>query len=134
MDTTKLLISCHIIHVYIICTIHSLHRKSCMHIVSTCTCETWLTRDSMLGSAAIMVDRAFIALFLTCTAGSLDTRRSWTCKNMQAANLYIINCTLNSETAPFTGLGISIVIDCTVQSQGRGGRARSLGHIQIRVN
>ena len=48
-----------------------------IHVPLPCRSTLMLTRDSMLGSAAMMVDRAFIALFLTCTAGSLDTRSSW---------------------------------------------------------
>ena len=39
-------------------------------------CAAALTLERMLGSAAMMVESAFIALVLTCTAGSFSTRSS----------------------------------------------------------
>ena len=53
-------------HEYIACDL-SVHVHVCV----------LLTRDSIPGSAATMVDRAFIALVLTCTAGSLSTRSNY---------------------------------------------------------
>ena len=87
------------VHVHVgwglfVCTSWCLSLDHSVHCLSVCLFIHYhtLTLERILGSAATIVDSAFIALVLTCTADSFNTRSNY--ENIHVhMYMYTITCT-----------------------------------------